>query len=646
MGIISTIGRKSFKVQSLVWTIVILLFLGAITMVYPFLLMISGSSKSGVDVAENNVIPGYLKNDEIFYSKAMESFFNEDIASLLRTYSEAPDSFSDVNASSFKSVRMPKTINHEFVDEWVAFLNEKKYPHHYYTVAHMRVVASKKTMQSTLRKFKQEVRQEYNGDLDALNKAMETEFQDWTGFEVVMPQVLARTRMPSEDKLSQRLRLFLEKQPHEQRYYSCPEGFFKVDYLKNQYTRDIAEYNAKHNTKYNSWEEVALTEFYPAGKEYTDLERKDWEFFTRNLLNVLWIKVSPAALNDDHKYLEARHGTIAELNKVYESNYKSFADVPLVEEVPGAGARLTDWIGFIQGWNHPLTKKEYKADVKYLSITGPEYDFRNYLKEKYKTVENINKKFGTNFTSFASIAPPQEQLHARYIMNNAGALKWEFSIRNFIAIWEYIVLQGRAMFNTLFYCILSILASLIVNPIAAYALSRFRPPSTYKVLLFLMLTMAFPPMVTQIPNFLMLREFGLLNTYAALILPGLANGYSIFLLKGFFDSLPQELYESAMIDGASECRIFLQITMSLSTPILAVIALGAFNGAYGNFMMALLICQDKEMWTLMPYLYQLQQFSGQGIIFASLLIAAIPTFLVFAFCQNIIMRGIVVPVEK
>ena len=92
MGIISTIGRKSFKVQSLVWTIVILLFLGAITMVYPFLLMISGSSKSGVDVAENNVIPGYLKNDEIFYSKAMESFFNEDIASLLRTYSEAPGS--------------------------------------------------------------------------------------------------------------------------------------------------------------------------------------------------------------------------------------------------------------------------------------------------------------------------------------------------------------------------------------------------------------------------------------------------------------------------------------------------------------------------------------------------------------------------
>jgi len=86
--------------------------------------------------------------------------------------------------------------------------------------------------------------------------------------------------------------------------------------------------------------------------------------------------------------------------------------------------------------------------------------------------------------------------------------------------------------------------------------------------------------------------------------------------------------------------------MSLSTPILAVVALGAFTAAYSNFMMALLICQDQNMWTLMPWLYQLGQRSGEGVVFASLLVAALPTFLVFAFCQNIIMRGIVVPVEK
>ncbi len=86
--------------------------------------------------------------------------------------------------------------------------------------------------------------------------------------------------------------------------------------------------------------------------------------------------------------------------------------------------------------------------------------------------------------------------------------------------------------------------------------------------------------------------------------------------------------------------------MSLSKPILAVIALQAFTMAYSNFMFAFVVCQDEKMWTLMVWLYQLQQRSGQAVMYASLIIAAIPTFLIFLFCQNIIMRGIVVPSEK
>jgi multiple sugar transport system permease protein len=152
--------------------------------------------------------------------------------------------------------------------------------------------------------------------------------------------------------------------------------------------------------------------------------------------------------------------------------------------------------------------------------------------------------------------------------------------------------------------------------------------------------------VTQIPVFLMLRKLGLLNTFAALLLPGLASGYSIFLLKGFFDSLPQELYDSAALDGAGEWRIFWIITISLSKPVLAVIALEAFTAAYGNFLFALLICQDSKMWTLMVWLYQLQQRSGPGVICSSLLIAALPTLIVFVFAQRVIMQGLVVPIEK
>ena len=125
-----------------------------------------------------------------------------------------------------------------------------------------------------------------------------------------------------------------------------------------------------------------------------------------------------------------------------------------------------------------------------------------------------------------------------------------------------------------------------------------------------------------------------------------ANGYMIFILKGFFDSLPRELYESAQIDGASEWTMFWHITMATSKPILAVIGLGAFTGAYGNFMLAFIVCQDRSMWTLMVHIYQLMQNSNQEVSFAALVVAAIPMLLVFIFCQNIIIRGIVVPTEK
>jgi multiple sugar transport system permease protein len=640
MGIISEIGRKDIKVRLLVWSISILLTLGAITMLYPFLLMIAGSSKSGVDTTETKLIPSFFYNDAMLYRKTVEAMFNED--------SEAFQSTYDIENGDFKKVEPPKAkdINYALIDEWLEFLQEKQYPHFYYGLGFVGIKISRSSAPLNLRKFKSIIYNRFDGNLEAANRAMETEFVAWNVFRVFPALYLTRRRMPdSETELNIEYWKFKEKQPFNLRYYFSPEGFYKAIFLRAQYTKSISAYNKHHKTNYKSWDEVKLPQEYPAGKKYTDAERRDWDIFVRQILNMFWVRVDKKALPLYRQYLRAKYPELAELNRLYESNYKSFDEIPLVIQVPFFGAKLSDWATFIRGWTAP-NNKVYKVPSNMLSVHAPEYQFRDYLKAKFKTIPAFSKAIGKEYANWNDINPPQRDLHYSYITNNSAALKWEFSKRNFIAVSDYILLHGRGVWNTFIYCGLAILCALIVNPLAAYALSRFKPPSTYKVLLFLMLTMAFPPMVTQIPTFLMLREFDLLNTYAALILPGLANGYSIFLLKGFFDSLPQELYESAMIDGASECRIFLQITMSLSKPILAVIALQAFNLAYTNFMMALLYCQDQNMWTLMPWLYQLQMRSCQGVTFASLIIAAIPTFLVFVFCQNIIMRGIVVPVEK
>jgi multiple sugar transport system permease protein len=286
------------------------------------------------------------------------------------------------------------------------------------------------------------------------------------------------------------------------------------------------------------------------------------------------------------------------------------------------------------------------APLGALSADSAENRWRAALARDHGTPEAANGRFGTGWRSFDQAIPPQAVSDWQYVRNHAAELRWDFATRNFRAVTGYILLHGRAVFNTVAFCALAILAAVIVNPLCAYALSRYPLPYAYKVLLFLLATMAFPAEVAMIPNFLLLRDLGLLNTFGALVLPGLASGFSIFLLKGFFDSLPRELYEAGILDGASEIGMFRRITVPLSLPIFSVIALNAFTASYGAFLFALVVCQDPKMWTLMVWLYDLQATAPQYVIMAALTLAALPTLVVFLFAQKVIMRGIILPSFK
>ncbi len=635
MPIISQIGRRSFKARALIVGIYLLLSVGALTMVYPFLLMIAGSTKSAVDIKELTILPTYLYDDAALYRKHIEGLFNEDVDRMRMSY------LTDV--SSYERLTPPAELNQQRVDAWLAFLNDAQLSPLHYGIGYIRANVSRGVQPLLLRQLINRWDERYKGDLNAVNDALGTEFLNWASIYLLPEAFMQRRERPQHTPLSRELDSFQSEQPLAFRDYFTMEGFYRTLFLKTQYTRDIKEYNAKHGTAYASYDEIHLTRTLPDG---TPAERKDWEDFVRTTLNLLWIRADPAAAAPYRAYLHAKYGSLEGLNRNYGSNYASFDEIPLIADAPSDGLRLSDWDGFLQGWKDPDTGDMHMLPVEHLRIHSVDFMFRDYLVKQHGDLAGINAALGTDYPNLLSITPPQYEAHYALFLPRRGELRWEFTVRNYITVANYMLLHGRGVFNTVVYCCLAILSALIVNPMAAYAMSRYKMPSTYKVLLFLMMTMAFPPMVTQIPNFLLLRELSLLNTFWALVLPGLANGYSIFLLKGFFDSLPRELYESASLDGANEWVMFWQITMNLSKPILAVIALSAFNHAYAAFMFALLICQDERMWTLMVWLYQLQMRSGSGVVFASLILAAIPTFLIFALCQNIIMRGIVVPVEK
>ena len=219
---------------------------------------------------------------------------------------------------------------------------------------------------------------------------------------------------------------------------------------------------------------------------------------------------------------------------------------------------------------------------------------------------------------------------------------------NYRLVGAYLFVRGQAFVNTLVLVVLSVLAGLTVNPLAAYALSRFRLKGTEQILVFLLATMAFPAAVTAIPGFLLIRDLGLLNTLAALVLPTVASGMAIFILKGFFDALPRELYEAAAIDGAGEWTVFRKVTLPMTTPILAVNALNSFIHAYSSWEWAFLVCQKESHWTLAVWMYQMAQtFAHQPwCVMAGFVVVSIPTAAVFLLCQKVILRGIVLPSMK
>jgi ABC-type glycerol-3-phosphate transport system permease component len=403
-----------------------------------------------------------------------------------------------------------------------------------------------------------------------------------------------------------------------------------------RYRGDLQALNAALGTDFADWVSLfVLPESYLTQRDHLlaePLRHTWWEFKARQ--PVALRRYFSAEGFFKNVFLKAQYTRdIAVYNRAHGTQYASYEQVHLSRRLPaGTNQERADWETFVR---EDLNPRWIRQDDAGVSIESIDFQFADYLQARFGTVP-----------AHWRMTTAQRDAHYFAFLESRGAWRWEFATRNVRTVWSYLGQHGQGVRNTVIYCALAVLGALAVNPLAAYALSRHKPRATAKVLLFLLATIALPPIVAQIPTFLLLRKVGLLNTFAALILPGLANGYAIFLLKGIFDAVPRDLYESASLDGAGEWTIFWNITVALSAPILAVVALNAFAIAYGNFLFALLVCQDQSMWTLMVWLYQLQQRSGPGVIYASLVVAAVPTFVVFLFAQNVIVRGMAVPTEN
>jgi len=196
--------------------------------------------------------------------------------------------------------------------------------------------------------------------------------------------------------------------------------------------------------------------------------------------------------------------------------------------------------------------------------------------------------------------------------------------------------------NSIVVTVLATLLTLLINSMAAFALSKYDFRGRDLIFFLTISTLMIPTTVTLVPNFLIITELGWLNSLVGVIIPAVASPTSVFLLRQYMLTLPDELLEAARLDGASEWRIYWQIVVPLSAPAIAVLAIFSVNWRWNDFLWPLIVLTHTEQFTIPIGLHLFQgdyQIEWQYLLAMSVL-ALLPITIIFAFLQRYITAGI------
>jgi len=217
-------------------------------------------------------------------------------------------------------------------------------------------------------------------------------------------------------------------------------------------------------------------------------------------------------------------------------------------------------------------------------------------------------------------------------------VRWENYREGWVAMRRYI-------FNTLWYSLASVALVVFLSSLSGYVFARHRFPGKEVIYVVILALLMVPGVLTLIPAFVLVGELGLLNTPWALILPWTAGGqiFGILLCRSFFATLPQELFDAAKVDGASDFEQYFRIALPLSWPILVTLAIMHLVGSYNDFIWPLLTITDDNIQVVTVGLTHFQGEFGTvslGPQMAAYAVASLPLVILFAFGMRYYVRGL------
>jgi multiple sugar transport system permease protein len=231
---------------------------------------------------------------------------------------------------------------------------------------------------------------------------------------------------------------------------------------------------------------------------------------------------------------------------------------------------------------------------------------------------------------------------ADFLRNPPTLLPSTVTTDNFGRLFEQLDFP-RYFLNSSVIAFVVTIGNLIFCPMLGYALAKLRWRGKGLVMGVVLATLMVPAGVTLIPNFILMSNLGLVNSYPGLILPFLAGPFGVFLMRQFMLGVPNELLEAARIDGANEFRIFWTVVMPIATPVLATLGILTFLGTWNSFIYPLVMAQEPEMYTLPVALATFatgQYQADHGMLMAGSVILVVPVLIVFILFQRWITEGI------
>ncbi len=200
-------------------------------------------------------------------------------------------------------------------------------------------------------------------------------------------------------------------------------------------------------------------------------------------------------------------------------------------------------------------------------------------------------------------------------------------------IWNSLIISG-----------VSVVGMIAMATISAWAFARYPFPGREVLFYLILALLMIPGELTLIPSFLLVNSLGLLNTRWVLMLPYMAGGqvFAIFVLRSFFEGMPEELFEAARIDGASEISTFLRVAMPLANSIVGVVAIMHITSTWNDLIWPMITVNTKKLMTLTIGLYAFrnEMYTRWGTLMAGYVIASIPMIILFAFTSRLFVEGL------